>query len=562
LINTADISRSSLVLVAVALLLSACATQRPPEGGPVDSEPPVVVNAVPSSGTVGFRGREVIIEFNERIDQRSFDEAVHISPRLDKPPVYDWSARELTIQFQDELPEDKTIVITIGSNLKDLRAGNAMSGSYQLAFSTGDSLDRARIQGAVLDAKPAGVSIFAYLLNEGRADTLDPTKHRPDYVVRTGEDGRFVFSYLRSGSYRVFAVRDNLNNLLYDVEADEIGMPSRDVFAEDSSIASLPLRFTLHREDTTAPYVQRVTAISSRLIKVAFSEDVVPFPPTGKSLLLSDSASGESVPIITTLRALQGRNTWDVYLDTAIDGRKYALQLDSLRDASGNIIRTSRFIFEGSSEADTMRPALLEIFPKDGAAGVPKDSAFVLRFSRPLLPEVGVQLFDSTGTEISVTIVRPDMTRVEIQHPVLSESAKHRLCLKLATMRDAVTRRTLADSVYCVNFTTGKEGAFGTVTGNFVRDSLPGVPHILLREAKDGGAEYRTIADSTGAFAFSRVQEGRYRIEAFLDANGDGRFSPGSHRPLLPPELVIRYQDTLRVRSRWETSGVVLKVGK
>jgi hypothetical protein len=544
-----------------ALLLASCATQRPPEGGPADSEPPYIVQSSPTPGTVNFRGRKVVIEFNERVDKRSFDDAIHISPLLDIKPEYDWSAREVEILFQEDLPEDKTIVVSIGSNLKDLRAGNAMSNSWQLAFSTGDSLDRGIIEGMVSDAKPSGVSVFAYFLHDGRADTLDPTRHRPDYVVRTGDDGRFRLSYLREGSYRVFAVRDNMNNLLYDIEADEIGIPAGDVFAADSNRMPSALRFTLHREDTTAPYVQRVQAVNARQLRIAFSEEVQPFPPPSGALTLRDSVDGTSLAVHTVLRSLQGRNAWDVFLESQMHEGRFQLFFDSLADAAGNALRTDVLVFDGSSVPDTSRPSFLETFPKEGAQSIPTDSAFVLRFSRPVQADIAVSVLDSTGKELPVTLLRPDMTRVDIGHPVLDEAAAYRLCIDLATIQDVISQRSIADSTLCIAFTTGKAGNFGSVTGNFADDSIGGVPHILLREIKEGGAEWRTVADSTGAFSFTRVPEGQYKLEAFIDLDSNGRHSPGRARPLLAPEPLIRYKDTLRVRARWETGGVRLRTG-
>lgn len=549
-------------MILAALLCASCATQRPPEGGPADSEAPYVRNSTPAPGTVNFRGRSVVIEFNERVDKRSFDEALHISPLLDGKPELDWSAREVEVLFPDELPDDKTIVITVGSNLKDLRAGNAMNGSWQLAFSTGDSLDAGMIEGSVSDAKPAGISVFAYLLHEGRGDTLDPARHRPDYVVRTGDDGRFRLSYLREGWYRVFAVRDNLNNQLYDVEADEIGIPAGDVFAADSSRMPSALRFTLHREDTTAPFVQRVQAVNMRQFRIAFSEDVQPFPPPSGSVALYDSADGTPLPVHSVHRALQGRHSWDVFLAQPMREGRFRLQLDSLGDAAGNPLRAEAQYFDGSALPDTGRPAFLEIFPKDGAQGVPTDSVFLLRFSRPVRPDVSVRLLDSTGKELPVTILQPDMTRVEIAHPVLDEAAAYRLCLDLASIRDEITDRAMADTLYCLPFTSGKAGNFGSVSGSFAGDSLRGVPHITLRDVKDGGTERHTVADSSGRFSFPRVPEGQYKIEAFLDLDSNGRYSPGRARPLLAPEPFLRYKDTLRVRARWETGGVKLRTNE
>ncbi len=61
-------------------------------------------------------------------------------------------------------------------------------------------------------------------------------------------------------------------------------------------------------------------------------------------------------------------------------------------------------------------------------------------------------------------------------------------------------------------------------------------------------------------FTFPRVVEGKYGLDAFIDSDSNGRYSPGTARPLTAPEPFVRYLDTLRVRARWETGGVILKL--
>jgi uncharacterized protein (DUF2141 family) len=552
--------RHSVLLLGSAVLLLSCATQRPPEGGPADSEAPEILSTDPPTGTVNFTGDEVHIEFSERVDRRSFEDAVHISPLPSSPPVYDWSAREVRIRFSEVLAPERTYVITVGSTVKDVRAGNRMRGSVQVAFSTGGTIDGGTISGAVLDEKAAGVSVFAYRLSEGRADTLDPAQERPDYAIRTGEDGSFSFSYLADGLYRLFAVRDQQNNMLYDVENDDIGIPAFDVSTGDSLLRS-SLRFRLIREDTTRPWLQRVEALSIRRLRLSFSEDVQPFPPAAGMLRLSDSARGEELPVLTILPASQGKFAWDVYLAAAMDSVRYGIVLDSLRDVAGNTMGRVHEFFDGSLEEDTARPIVREHFPARDARGVDPDSSFSLRFDRPVVRELGITLSDSSGRDIPVVTQWPDMTRVDIGHAVLQGEARYRLCVNTASVRDAITGRTLADSLYCVTFTTAKSSPVGAVSGAvIVGDSVRIPATVHLRGTQKGAGGRTLVTDSTGSFKFSRVPEGSYVLDVYLDLDGDGRYSPGSRRPLRAPEPFITTRDTIRVRARWDTDRVLLRL--
>ncbi len=554
------IFRHRVLLLASATVLLSCATQRPPEGGPADSEAPEILSTDPPSGTVNFAGDEVRIEFSERVDRRSFEDAVHISPLPTSPPVYDWSAREVRIRFTEPLAHERTYVITVGSTVKDVRAGNRMRGSVQVAFSTGSIIDGGTISGAVVDEKAAGVSVFAYRLTGGRADTLDPAQERPDYAIRTGDDGSFSFSYLADGLYRLFAVRDQQNNMLYDVENDDIGMPAFDVSTGDSLLRG-SLRFRLVREDTTRPWLQRVEALSSRRLRLNFSEDVQPFPPVAGMLRLSDSVRGDELRVLTILPASQGKFAWDVYLATAMDSVRYGIVLDSLRDAAGNSMGRVHEFFNGSVEADTTRPVVREHFPARDARGVDPDSSFYLRFDRPVLPELELTLTDSTGHDIPVVTQWPDMTRVDIGHAMLQGEARYRLCVNTASVRDAITGRSLADSLYCLTFTTAKSSPVGAVSGAvIVGDSLRMPATVHLRGTQKGAGSRILVTDSTGSFRFNRVPEGSYVLDVYLDLDGDGRYSPGRRRPLHAPEPFVTTRDTIRVRARWDTDRVILRL--
>ncbi|MBL0175372.1 MAG: Ig-like domain-containing protein [Ignavibacteria bacterium] len=211
------------------LLFAACATQKPPDGGPPDTEPPTVLETEPPNGSTRFTGDRVRITFDEYVNRQSFQQALHIAPFMQTPPEISWSGRSVDIRFTEPLKENRTYVVTVGTALKDANGGNALAASTTLAFATGDSIDRGSFFGKVSDDKPAGVSLFAFALPDGRADTLNPSRVRPDYAAQCGQDGSFRFSNVAIGRYRVFAVRDRQADFFYDIETDDFGAPWGDI---------------------------------------------------------------------------------------------------------------------------------------------------------------------------------------------------------------------------------------------------------------------------------------------------------------------------------------------
>lgn len=555
-----DILAGLWIPALILMVLAGCATQRPPEGGPADSEPPVIIATDPVNETVQFTGQEITLEFSEYIQRASFQEAVHISPLPEIPPTYEWSGRQVRIVFPTPLAENRTYVITVGTKVRDQRAGNAMRESMQLAFSTGDSLDRGRFDGTVMTDPPSGVSIFGYQLHDGRADTLDPARHRPEYAVQTAEDGGFHFSNVSPGLYRVFAVRDKNNDFRYNVESEDIGIPEYDILVGDSSALSPPLRFQLFTEDTTRPAIQRVEALHDHLVRVKFNETVYPQPIPLSRVIIRDSATGLVLPVRSAVAPEKERYAWDFRLGAPLTERMFSLWIDTLEDGAGNPIdtRSLPLHFPGSVIPDTARPLLLEQRPTGNSRAVEPDSSFRLAYDRPLQDAGAFSLRDSSGIAVELEVSSAETGVFVLGHPPLHPESMYSLCIDEARLRDSVSGRHVGDSVRCIRFTTGVRDQVGSISGSVRTDDTAGVAVVRVREV---GRQSRTRllrTDTTRSFRIDGLPEGQYLLDAFIDLNRNQRHDAGKAYPLQRPEPFGRVRDTLRVRARWETDGIII----
>ena len=537
-----------------------CATQRPPEGGPADTDPPFIVETDPANGTVRFAGEEVSFEFSEYVQRQSFQESVHISPLPETPPTYEWSGRRVSIVFANPLRESRTYVITVGTKVLDLRAGNAMQETMHLAFSTGDSLDRGSFNGMVNADPPGGVTVFAYLLQPGRADTLNPADDRPDYAVQSSDDGSFHFYNVAPGTYRVFAVRDKSNDFRYNVESEEIGVPDFDVLIEDSLASTPPLRFQLHIEDTTRPQVQRVEALDSRTVRIKFNETVYPQPLPLARVMISDSASGSQFTLLSAVAPPKERYAWDFRVGEALTEQTFRLSIDSLEDGAGNIIDTTGFplFFPGSALADTLRPFIVEMTPAENGRNVDADSSFRVDFDRPLSVGAAFALRDSSGADIALGVSRVTPTTISITHASLLPEAAYSLCIAEDLLRDSLSGRSVGDTTRCIRFTTGKRDQYGSLSGLVRSDDSSGSAVVRVREAVKQPRVRTVFTDSTRTFRFDGLPEGKYLLDAYIDLNGNRRYDAGKPFPLRKPEPFGSVRDTLRVRARWETNNIII----
>jgi hypothetical protein len=231
--------KNILCILSVNILflffIFGCANQLPPTGGEDDTTPPKVLKIFPLPNTLNYTGKTVSIEFNEYVERRSFKDALFISPKPMGELNYNWSGKTIEIEFPKELLKNTTYTFVIGKGLKDIHNNN-ITAPIQFAFSTGALIDNGKINGKVYSQKSDNLMIFAYK-NMGVIDSLmNPLKKFPDFFTQVNEESKFYFNHLPQGKFRLFALKDNNKNLLYDIGADEISVLNKDIDVEDTVI--------------------------------------------------------------------------------------------------------------------------------------------------------------------------------------------------------------------------------------------------------------------------------------------------------------------------------------
>ncbi len=379
-----DLIPAFLTLAAMVVLLS-CAGQIPPPGGPVDVVPPEVIRTVPDTNAVQVETNSIELEFSKYVDRRSFEESIFISPYVGDLE-FDWSGTSVTVKFTQALRRNTTYVVNIGTDVKDMRAGNRMARGFTLAFATGDSIDRGAIGGRVYDEKPEGVMIFAYALGGINPDTLNPASTRPDYIMQTGLRGTYSLSHLAYNTYRVFAVRDQYRDLIYDKQTDQYGVASEDVALSERNREVHDLNFRLTEEDTTRPFLTAVRAIDRRHLVLGFSEPIDSLSFGRGQFLLSDTLSGTSVPIAIQYLNPGAPSNGGILTAVALDsGAGYRLTVRNILDRAGNTVDSLHASgdFVGNGAPDTLRPQMI-FSVKDSSRGISPDAPLRVTFSEPV----------------------------------------------------------------------------------------------------------------------------------------------------------------------------------
>ena len=354
---------NNLLLLLALMILSNCASQLPPGGGEIDKIPPQIIDVYPPNGTINFKDDYFELEFSEYIERRSLQDAIFISPAIDGTLDLDWSGKSVRVNFPSKLKDSTTYVVTIGTDVLDYNNKNRMAESFNFTFSTGNEIDKRIISGKVYDEKPAGIMIFAYKMG---VDTANPFSNKPGFISQTGNDGSFKLLGLSEGTYRIFAVKDEYRDLLFQPEQDLIGMPFKDIVFNKVDTLFSPLNFFLTKVDTVKPRFISASMTDRFHILINFTEEIDTSVINPKNFYIYDSTSNlKSIP----LYAYKGntKNTEMVLADTSYfpSNDEVYLFADSIKDLSGNIYSNNQTQINLSEKPDTVKLNIYKTAPQN-----------------------------------------------------------------------------------------------------------------------------------------------------------------------------------------------------
>ncbi len=562
----------SVGLAAMAIM--ACAREGLPPGGPRDTFPPYVVESDPPPGSTHVPVDVTpTLTFNERIEPRSIAGNLFIAPIVEFDAVTNWRGNQVSIRFEEAIQGDRTYIITVGTGIRDLR-GNRMDSTYVYALSTGSNIDQGEVGGtAIYDGRPArGAYIWAYSLTE--KSEPDPATTAPDYLTQAGTDGTFSFTHLSADRYRFFAFMDQGRDRLYDAGTDPLGVPTRDVILSEDEMGGRPMWFRLAVNDTASMHVVSARPVHNRALNVLMSET----PSGGQvhatgSFAIRGVEDGETLEVTAAYRDLSDSDSTSIVLITApqTTGKVYSLTVSGLENKWADPVDATRNTadFTGSSNEDTTPPRLVEVLPDDRSTGIAQDADVRMTFSEPVsLEEHAVVLRDSTGRDVDAEL-RWITPTVAALHPdtLLWPMAEYGIRMLSGLVKDGSGQslQTADDRSDTLDyaFSTIDPADYGSLSGRLEDESTAreGSVEISLSRERETGAVAKFDLAGPGVFRFENVLPGRYILQAYRDANANGRYDFGTAMPFMPAERSIVHPDTLEVRSGWETEDVTIRLG-
>lgn len=569
-----------LGMLFTAFLAQRCANAVAPTGGPKDTTPPVVVQAVPENNSTNFVGTKIEITFDEYITLENANQNVLISPPLTEKPDIKLKNKTVVVKFKETLAANTTYTINFGSAIKDLHEGNPFK-DYVYSFSTGDHIDTLSIAGKVRsaeDKKPVeNVYVSLYAADRENLDSL-PLSIAPNYITKTDKEGNFSLNGLADKKYLVFALKDVNSNLYFDQPNEEVAfldslvaasypqtlMPKvMDTMAVDSTAMKVDSAavgqtasrvFDQNALNLTLYMFAEVDSTQMLLEKKLIEEGLLRFVfrhPAKDAVVMTPEMLPDTFNLVTlhspnydTVQWYFSPNVKDslwvqVKYDTVInDSTRYSLKFKE----PGGSRRRKR-------EAEKLKVTNNLV----GRGALIQGRDLVLKFSEPI---VSYAMRDSAIFKCD-TLLYYDRLAFEKAD---DDGLKYRLTTPFSA--DSSYSFEVPDSVFWgirgrtnerikVDFHALKDDEYGNI---YITVMPPeGMKQVVVQLTDESGKVLKQeIVTKKEEVMFDYLMPAKYKLRAILDADGNGKWSTGNYHRHILPETILEYKDALEIRAGWD----------
>ncbi len=560
-------------IFASVIFSKSCAnTSTPPEGGPKDTIPPVIVEVVPANNALNHprdkRHSSVSFEFNEYVALNNPNSYLFLSPPQTKPPTAKIKGKRVVVSFEEPLDSNKTYSLSLGEAIKDNNEGNPFP-PYTHSFSTGSHIDSLFVSGNIVEASTMlPMSNITVLFHTDPSDSAI-FKVLPKAAAKSDLWGYFTVRNLPADTvYRVFAIEDLNNNCLYDPDQERVAFLDTLVLPSSVMRDSLPELLSFNMTDTAA-CLSRPAQLSLSMFKEVSQRQILrakervsrrqmylkfsaPYPQIDSIII--DGIPDEKLikeynyykdsiviwindqgPVADTLRMRLTYMKTDDSLNILVP------QTDTIRMVRPKAKMVENRWGEMVEEVDTLAAYEVDATPENI-----DQNGIIITFESPMI----VTPFDS------ITIMAKN-TREQVspaQFTVEQDTANiKKFTLRLAEKLTPGFEYTLRipdsvfmdiDGIYCDSLvkkiTLPQDESLSSL-----RVEASNVHEKYLVELVD---EKRTkvfrsyLIDSTSVLDFPYLKTGKYSIRITEDKNGNGQVDTGSLLDKKQPEKVMMFR--------------------
>jgi len=229
-------------LLIFVLLLQSCANIVPPQGGSKDTSPPKILTINPADSSIGIRINRIEFKFDEYVSVSNVATELITSPILPFPLQVVANGKTVIVKIPDSiLQPNTTYKLSFGKSILDVHENNAAQ-NVQYTFSTGKYFDSLKIEGQVMNAFTGKYDSSATVLlyDVSKNDSI-VAREKPMYAIHVEPKGHFLINGLPSKNFKVYAIRDLNNKLIYDGGDEWIGFVEKSIAANENTTEKIIL---------------------------------------------------------------------------------------------------------------------------------------------------------------------------------------------------------------------------------------------------------------------------------------------------------------------------------
>jgi len=543
-----------------------------PPGGPEDKKAPEIISTIPIADSVNVDVNTTItIEFDESVRTNTLAKAFTFSPLPLGNVRANWKGRTLVLEFAEPLVDDKTYVLTLGTDLSDLR-GNSFEDAFLLAFSTGDKLDKGYVKGILkTEGSASGWTLIGYYIGSelpsktSSVSDPDPAKDIPDAMTSSSADGSWDLTNLREGYWRVFGYNDVDNDKLWTPWLEPLAIPAYDIeISEDSSFVPKEL-FLVASNPVILPMPQRVFSRLKDRFEVKFDRKPERISQGFKLVTPPDTLEEEELEgynpddLNASIQSLEYKaadsSTVIVRWDRLLEGDAAWLSIKGSFGTSEVLDTTLSVNLTLSSDVDTFPPVLVLQSPDVDSRLHDYKPEILLTFSEAMDHELhnGIQVLSEKDTLVPEYIwPKPNILKLNMK----PYSIDGRFVVRMFgdSLRDVNGNQAL-DSLITLNYTKLPLDSLGQMSGVVVNSSQEGGVHVIAHSLTQKDLSIETEVDSSLGFAYPGLPQGYWRLEAWKDVSNNKKWYSGRAFPYFPSDPYVISKDTIYVRARWESGS-------
>ena len=519
-------------ILSLAIIIG-CAKRGNPTGGPLDSLPPVLVNANPKLNSTNFDSEEIRLTFDEFVKLDKVQDQLIISPPLDKS-AYEIKpltgvTKKVFLKFIDSLDENVTYTINFGNSIKDNNEGNPLT-FFSYTFSTGETIDSLYVKGNISDAYDIEtdeyVSIHLYRIDSTLNDSIIYNK-QPTYISNSLDSTSYRFKNLKEGKYLIVAMKDIDQNYFFDPFYDKIGFIDSLITLPKDSIIDLKL----FKEETDLIW-DKPHFINSEKIgfgyygKLDFSRLVIDSNlPDSVDYIFTREIEKDTIYIWLTKNSFDSLNFNLIEKDTIkLTTVKFDRKRDTLIDSLSISAKTANIIhLRESFKLSTNTP--------------------IKKIENSLIT---VRDIDSIIVPF-VSSVNDNLDEIDIKFEV-SPTDNYTIFILPDAIKDikGVTNDTLQ-----FNLTSQSLEDYGNIFLDVIRNNQSKFILHLIDSNEEIIREYKNVDQNT-AYNFEYIKPGKYTFRLIEDLNKNDIWDTGNYLKKIKPEPVYYFPSELEVRANWD----------